>query len=128
MEIGESATAVINARDPWNQTGIRLIAGEQYHLRADGQWVDWFVTCDADGYDSVNLVQKLSESLRRSPRDRWFALMGCIGRGTGKLFRIGTGLSLAPDSSGDLFCFANDAPLAYWNNRGAVQLTVRRIK
>jgi hypothetical protein len=54
MEIGESATAMIDAREPWNETGIRLVAGEQYRFHAEGEWVDWFVTCDADGYDSVN--------------------------------------------------------------------------
>jgi hypothetical protein len=127
MEIGESAVATVAAREPWNDTGIRLIAGEQYHFTADGEWVDWFVNCDADGYDSVNLVQKLSESLRRSPGDRWFVLMGSLGRDSGRLFRIGKDSNFSPDSTADLFCFANDARLAYWNNREEVRLTVTRI-
>lgn len=127
MQIGESEVAVIDAREPWNETGIRLITGEQYHFRADGEWVDWFVTCDADGYDSVNSVQRMSESLRRSPRDRWFVLVGTLGRDTGKIFRIGKDSTFAPDSTADLFCFANDVRLAYWNNRGKVELTVTRI-
>jgi hypothetical protein len=127
MEIGESAVVVIAAREPWNDTGLRLIAGARYHFKVEGQWVDWFVTCDADGYESVNLVQKLSQSLRRSPGDRWFALIGSLGRDTGRLFRIGTESTYSPDSTADLFCFANDVRLAYWNNRGEVRLTVTRL-
>jgi hypothetical protein len=60
MELGESTTVVIDVREPWNDTGIRLVAREQYQFHAEGEWVDSFVTCDADGYDSANWVQRLS--------------------------------------------------------------------
>ena len=128
MEIGQSAIAAIDAREQWNDTGIQLIAGEQYRFQAAGEWVDWFVTCDADGYSSVNFVQKMSESLRRSPGDPWFVLMGSLGRETGQLFRIGKNSTYSPELTGTLFCFANDVSMAYWNNRGVVQLTVTRLR
>jgi hypothetical protein len=127
MEIGETTSAVIDARELGNDTGIHLIAGQPYYFRAEGEWVDWFRTCDADGYDSVNWVQEMSESLRRSPRDRWFVLIGSLGRGTGRLFRIGKDSIFSPDSTADLFCFANDVALAYGNTRGNVELTVTRV-
>jgi hypothetical protein len=89
--------------------------------------VDWYVPCDADGYDSFNLVQKLSEPLRRFRNDRWFVLVGSLGRDGRELFRIGTEATYSPKSTATLFCFANDVILAYWNNRGELRLTVTRV-
>ncbi len=128
MEAGETRTAEVDSREEWNATGIRLNAGEQYHFRAEGEWIDWTVTCDADGYDSINFVQRHSEPLRRVPSERWFVLIGSIGREDGEVFRIGTETTYSPRSSGELFGFANDVSLAYWNNHGTVRLTVTRLE
>jgi hypothetical protein len=128
MGVGESATATLEARRRWNDTGITLVAGQEYQFRAEGTWIDWFVTCDAEGYESINAVQRLSESLRRAPSERWFALMGTIDRDTRGLFHIGREAIFSPCSSGVLCCFANDVSLAYWNNFGAIRLTVTRAK
>jgi hypothetical protein len=126
MEIGESAVAVIAAREPWNDARIRLIAGERYQFRAKGKWVDWFVTCDADGYDSLNWIMTLCEPLRRSPRDRWFVLMGSLGRGTGKLFRIGR---IRPPRRIRQPISSASPTTARWptGTTGRVELTVTRI-
>ena len=127
MEIGESRSARIDSRKPWNETGIHLTAGEQYHLRAVGAWIDWKKSCDANGYDSINRVQQFSERLRRVPGERWFTLIGSIGRDGRELFPIGADRAYSPRTSGNLFCFANDVRIAYWNNHGTIMLTVMRV-
>lgn len=126
MNLNESAVALIDARAEWNATGITLTAGERFHLVAEGQWIDWTITCDADGYDSQNLVQRMSENLRRAPHERWFALMGALTRDDNAVFRIGREHFFIPETSGELLCFANDVSVAYWNNHGQLRLTVTR--
>jgi Patatin-like phospholipase len=43
-------------------------------------------------------------------------------------FTIGRGLAIfAPPLDGDLYAFANDIDWMYWNNKGTIQVTVRRI-
>lgn len=66
----------------------------------------------------------------------WFQLVGMVanqagadGSGTpseGEIVRIGQGCRFTPSRAGYLYCFANDAWKFYGNNRGCVQLTVRR--
>src|SRR4051812_31308606 len=128
MNVGESGTATIDAREVWNATGIRLAAGCRYRLVAEGEWLDWAVTCDAEGYESVNVLQRSFEHQRRAPGERWFALMGALTRDDRAAFRIGKESTLVPETSGELLCFANDVKLAYWNNHGEIRLTVTRIE
>jgi hypothetical protein len=53
--------------------------------------------------------------------------MGSIGQRDAGAFGIGARLDAwQPADAGELFCFANDVGLAYWNNSGTVRLTVRR--
>lgn len=126
LQVGESARATIQAREKWNDTGITLEAGGEYRLTAAGRWWDASIECGPDGYDSPNLILRASEWLRRAPRERWFMLIGSIGRDGGTLFRIGTGRTCRPVATGRLFCFANDVALMYGNNHGSVDLTVTR--
>ncbi|WP_044290745.1 hypothetical protein [Rivularia sp. PCC 7116] len=130
MNIGESVSAVILAKEKWNNTGINLIANQEYHLTASAseKWVDWFILCNADGFPSSNWILKNTERLRRVPDENWFALIGAINFDSGNLFKIGTDKKLQPTQSGILTCFANDIPFMYWNNKGSIQLVVTRIK
>jgi hypothetical protein len=127
MEVGKPQSVGVNSRLKWNETGIRLTAGERYHFHATGTWVDWTITCDADGYESSNLILRVSEPLRRVPDKRWFALIGSTGKKDGEVFLIGTDSLYTPRTTGELLCFANDVILAYCNNHGAVTLTVTRV-
>ncbi len=130
MNIGESVRALILARKKWNSTGINLVVNQDYHLTVstNEKWIDWFVSCNADGFPSSNWILKNSERLRRSPQENWFALMGTINFDTDNLFKIGTDKILQANQSGILTCFANDIPFMYWNNKGSIQLIVTRIK
>jgi hypothetical protein len=68
----------------------------------------------------------------------WFSLVGVVANGFGTdnagnpiphmTFKIGDGckVALKAGEGGYLYCFANDAWQAYLNNKGSVNLTVRR--
>jgi hypothetical protein len=126
LEIGQSTTITIQARKKWNDTGIQLIAGEEYQFTATGEWIDWFIRCGADGFPSRNLMLRITEWQRRVPQENWFALMGALDFDKNSIFRIGQGRTLVLNRSGILTCFANDISYMYWNNRGSIQLTLTR--
>lgn len=128
LAVGESATATIQAREKWNNTRIHLVAGQEYRFTAVGQWTDWYIPCDADGFASLNLVLRATEWLRRAPREPWFALIGAVNGDLRTLFKIGRERRLTMPVSGMLTCFANDVAFAYGNNTGAVELTVTRTR
>lgn len=107
-------------------TGIQLATGCEDEFAATGEWIDWFNHCNADGYDSNNLVLKLTEGWRRAPHEKWFALIGSINFDARNMFRIGAARTLQMTGSGVFTCFANDVSFAYWNNQGSIQLSVTR--
>lgn len=113
-------TVTIRARERWNDTGIDLVAGATYRLVATGRWRDWFIDTDADGFTRWYL----RPFRRRVPGERWFKLIGCVGQDESRCFAIGKASTLVAPASGRLYCFANDAPSAYWNNEGELTLTV----
>lgn len=82
---------------------------------------------------------------RRQDQWDWFALVGMVANGaregrdaaeaerdplppTHQNFLIGAGpVTLTPKADGYLYCYANDAWHFYFNNRGKVWLTVKRV-
>ena len=114
------------AREAWNDSGVDLIAGAVYDFIAAGIWNDASIPSTADGYSSTPIL-KLFEGLRRVPNASYFKLIGTIGKSTRDPILIGTTLpSFSPDKSGRLYCFANDVRCMYWNNHGAIALTIVR--
>lgn len=128
LAIGDSTTITIEAWKFWNDTGIYLVAGQEYEFTAEGTWTDWFIPCGADGFASPNLAMMSVEWMRRAPRERWFALIGAVGHDPETQFLIGKERVLPIPANGMLACFANDTPFAYWNNAGSLRLTVRRLR
>ncbi len=47
----------IDSKNKWNDSGVNLIAGRRYRYQATGQWKDWYIVCDANGYSNffINL-------------------------------------------------------------------------
>ena len=117
----------IDSKLIWNDTGINLVAGQEYHFQATGQWTDWTITSNADGYESTNFFLKLCERLRRMPNSPWFSLIGSIDKDQDSLFLIGTNKQFTAPKTGRLYCFANDVIIAYGNNRDSIQLTVTSL-
>ena len=119
----------ISAKEKWNHTGFVLEAGGIYRFMAEGRWTDWTIVYGPDGGESgSNFFLRLFERSRRSPKHNWFALIGGIGEDDATTFLIG---SLNPHFTavcgGELTCFANDVPFAYFNNKGSVILTIERL-
>ena len=128
LDVGESAQATIEAKEKWNDTGIELISGQEYHFTARGQWIDLTIECDTSGYASPNLLFRATEWLRRSPRSRWFVLITAINKDKHTQFEIGTDRTVVAPTSGILTCYANDISFMYWNNHCSVELSVTRTR
>jgi hypothetical protein len=126
LEVGQHVTATIQARKKWNDTGIQLISGHEYEFKAAGKWIDLIYPSDADGYVSPNWLLRISERWRRVPKENWFALIGALDFDRTSAFKIGTVCTRQMQRSGRLTCFANDIFFMYWNNHGAIELTVMR--
>jgi hypothetical protein len=128
LSLGESSTIEVKASDYWSDTGLELANGALYECRADGRWLDWHITSGPDGYDASwwPLLQPLFNRWRRIPTARWFALCGAVQGKETDLFLIGSRAQLRLPA-GRLLCFANDLSGFYWNNSGAVTLTLERI-
>jgi hypothetical protein len=128
LAVGESATKPIIAGNFWNDTGIRLVSGQEYHFTAVGQWIDLYILCDADGVPSPNPLVIPFETLRRMPHEQWFTLIGPIDRNPETQFRIGKERTVIAPATGLLTCFANDVRYFYSNNFGSVELRVTRTR
>ena len=126
---GDEKCFDVKARCHWNETGVILQHGYRYDFRivAVNGWVDWFVTSGPEGYKSENMLMRCSECFRRIPDAPWFALIGTVEKNLLHSFCIGSGLNgFEPPISGPLFCFANDVPFMYFNNRGHLKVAITR--
>lgn len=128
LNIGERRTARVPSHLLWVDTRIDLVAGEEYRFTAKGEWKDWYIGCGPDGYDSTNILQVLAERLRRMPQERWFALIGALDEDPATAFHIGSRTTRVMPRNGRLTCFANDLVGLYFNNYGAVDLTIERLR
>jgi len=94
--------------------------GDTLSFEATGKWTDWFIRCDADGYE--NPFAKFLGIRPAYASARWFALVGEVG---GAQFLIGARSQRTFKTGGTLNVFANDLPSMRWNNKGSVDLVVR---
>jgi hypothetical protein len=124
---GVPVEVTIRAHELWNRTGVAIEASATYlfEVRGDQHWFDFWIETDADGYSRWWL--KLVEGLRRVPTANWFALIGTLDGSLESAWVIGRGGQYTATASGELVCFANDIDSMYWNNWGALVLTVTRL-
>jgi len=115
----------IQARQKWNDTGFKLVAGRMYVFRASGTWNDASIRTGPQGYRSPTFFFRCLERYRRFPKADWFSLIGAIDRDLSTAFLIGLGTDVEAQRSGTLTCFANDLSVMYWNNSGSVELDIR---
>ena len=129
LTVGECRKTTVDSSQHYNHTGILLARSGTYSLAVDPkeQWYDAQNPCNADGYPSIGGMRYFGWA-RRIPGENWFKLIGYMGTGPTPPFAIGTLLpTFTPASDGELICFANDAYVMYWNNRGSVTLSVTRL-
>jgi len=134
----KNGQVVVRARCKWNDTGFEVVGGAHYRLSVNGTWFDAHYEKDAAGYRSDDPVVPrfsrpmfaLAERWRRLPGANWFSLIGAVDRKSlfdmGAVLHSGSGEFTAP-ASGRLFCFANDLPFMYWNNKGQVLIQIERV-
>jgi hypothetical protein len=127
LAVNETHTLSITSEKDWVETGIRLAVGERYRLTASGTWKDRNTPSGPAGNPNPSVIQKLFAFRLRHKGARYFALIGCIDRDLSHSFVIGDRVEFAVSHSGELFCFANDVPGFYGNNKGAVSVTVERL-
>src|SRR5215217_4621502 len=106
-------TAQIAARDHWNSTGIHVVAGQKYRLRISGEWSDAGHRCGAEGWSGTALTNAFTV-LRRARSLPWFALVGSVDKKRPYVHLLGE--SFTALTTGELYCFANDAYGFYRNN------------
>ena len=134
LPIGQSVSVCVDSRSKWNGTGVLVSPGQQYRLAARGSWNDGGIDTDADGFTPEE-APRISRALLRAfagklrlKNDRYFCLVGGVGRADDSLFAIGAGKDpWSANGRGHLECFANDVPIAYINNKGCIQLAITRI-
>lgn len=139
LQPGEERTFRVYARDKWNWTGLYVERGEEYEVRARGEWLHWFLRCSAAGIGGLGWLAP-----RRFWGAPWMSLIGAVAnfenpnqrgqipdlesfavRGVTLLLLDTGGLGRV---SGYLYFHANDREGGFKVNRGSLQVTVRRLR
>lgn len=123
MDMEPPKVVRVCSRAYWTDTGVDIQVGATYRITSVGTWRDWDIPCDADGHPGNAFINPFS-FLRRHRPSPWFALIGSIDRR--HLFHIGSDWAGSPPRSGRLYLFANDAPLFYFNNHGAITCSIHK--
>ena len=116
---------VVDARAPWQDSGLFIEAGQRVAIRASGTWRDRAGTTDVNGRASQPLNGRRDEIAL--PGGPLMMLVGKIGD-DGVPFRIGTQTEFTASRQGALLLMANDRYAALDDNRGtvAVRVTISR--
>lgn len=137
LAVGESAKVDVVAKEKFNQTGVKVTAGQHFSfVVTDGaKWKDLSIVCDANGWlskDAAPAFRKFiekSEKNRRVPAARWFELIGTIGENEQHHFQVGLrgeDWTYTVKADGELLLFANDLMRMYGNNNDSIEVTVTR--
>ena len=122
----------VRADQLWVPTDVWVKNGDTLTFQADGTWVDAVIPCSADGYQAL-LFYRLNLPPRIPDQGRYFKLMGRVvadgvqpeADDVNATFPIGSKCGPCGfRQNGRLFLFANDREGFYWNNWGAVNLTI----
>ena len=130
LNVGEAVCVPVSAKVHWNHSGILARQGERF-LLATGNVVDWrdaWVEASPDGQNDVPWVldNKFARGFLRYPHAEWYALVGAMDERLDTCFLVGRSVTFQAGHEGELCFFANDAPWAYYNNHGTLDLTITR--
>ena len=114
----------ISSDQKWNDTGVDFIEGRSYSYQATGQWKDWYIPSDANGFSC--LVMDLFSWTKRTPSAKWFQLIGVIDKNPSHTIELAKEGTFTAPVSGRLWAYANDADFAYGNNSGSLELHIHQ--
>jgi hypothetical protein len=131
LEVGQSKTRSIKAKELYNYTGIYMRQGQKFEFSvASPAWNNGSRETTANGYEASIL-----DAGRRHGDLKMMALVGEIFSQnnnplayTGTYFRIGTSRTWTATKTGFLVALANDCMTCYGDNSRIVELTVRRTQ
>lgn len=136
LQPGAGRSFPVYARSYWNAPGIFVCAGQRYAIQASGTWQDANLTRGPDGARAT-LLQWFFGWLRRVPEANWFSLIASIGSANSPnhsndltffpTYAVGSQAIIEPQCDGYIYFFANDMTGMYGNNRGSVEVIVRRL-
>ena len=123
----------VTCEERWVRVPGKVVAGRTIETHATGKWNDSYIRCGPEGYWAP-LFYFVGRPPRIPDEMRYFRLLGRVyGSDTPppsedcqETFVIGRGRLVTPTRSGWLYVFANDGFDRYFNNRGAVALSVEQ--
>ena len=136
-DVGNSFDFVVYAEDFYSWSGVQLKKNQtyQFDIPDDQSWLDDSIKCNASGWTSEELpwykeaVVKHFEDNRRLPCANWFELCGSLDDNE-EYFRIGNGSEKNQYTAArdfELYAFANDLLAKYGNNKGWLNVTIKRV-
>jgi hypothetical protein len=118
---GAQREATVTAKEPWQDSGVFLEAGQVVTITAAGTWGDAAGMTDANGRASQVLFgRRIEIALPSAPV---MLLVGKIGE-DGVPFRIGNELRLTAPRAGPLLLMANDRFDTLYDNRGRMSVRI----
>ena len=128
-------SASIEAKEPWNCTGVLLEKGVAYEIssRNAQDWKDKSVRADVStGWLERRWLGNFFQWRARSSGHPMYSLLGAVAPADGsgadpqQTFLIGRRAPFVPERDGQLVAFANDVSGYYCNNHGRVTVSVKR--
>ncbi|MGK6351570.1 hypothetical protein [Parapedobacter sp. DT-150] len=124
LSVNQSMLIRVDAKQPWNPTGLVVITEETYEFVSKGRWKEFVIKTDAAGHSSF--FKRPFNRYKRYRQAKWLSLIGSIDKTHD--FEIGKSKVITMPFTGVLYLFANDIPNWYFNNSGKISLLIKRLK
>ena len=111
------AQVAVPATQPWYDTTVSVGAGDALSITASGMWTSGEWTGTADGYGT-----QAGGGCYLAPNEVPYALIGRIGQGVP--FFVGASHMQIAQEAGTLQLSMNDCPNIFWDNSGALDVTI----
>jgi hypothetical protein len=128
---GECRKFPVNAKEPWNPSGVLVSQGATYRMSigpSDPPWIDWFVPATPEGGWSglASPLAWLGRVHARTHAANLSTLVCTVGQNEREARPVAGNPLFEAKADDELFCFANDWPggWAYENNQGCVQVKI----
>jgi hypothetical protein len=115
-------TVRVDARCEWNPTGVILQRGARYRVALTQVVEEW-----TRGPRILATTGKYVQRWARASDFPMYALIGAQGREERNFFVLGPETTFTAASGEELLFFANDWPGHYDDNRGCVELEIRKL-